>query len=175
MNNLTSDKSQYLLDLPKKVEIDGILMDFLTIDQAFPFSFKHTLASVHDNEFTFLYEVNQSKKNYLKFTLYLMEEGTRIGLLRVDYHGQHANPAVITENVPERFHAFAGKYFSFNDHHIHYYVEGYKTTLDWALPLSDDAFPVKEVKGADDLLKAFYGFNSLINLKTKYTIHPILL
>ena len=175
MSKLTSDKSQYLLDLPKKVEIDGELIDTLSFAQGFPFSFKYTLASVHDNEFTFLYEVNQSKKNHFKFTLYLMEQGTRIGLLRIDYHGQHTNPEIINENVPEHFHAFAGKHFSFNDHHIHYYVEGYKTTLDWALPLSKDIFPIKEVKSAQDLLEAFYSFNALINLNTEFTIDPLLL
>jgi len=171
----TTEQYQYLLKLPKKVEINGVLENSLAFTQPFPFSERYTLISPDDTDFTFIYEIYQSKKNQFKLTLHLMDCDTRIGLLRVDYSGQHENPQTITENVPAVFHPFAGKFFNYNDHHIHYYVEGYKTTLDWALPLTNDEFPVKEITETNDILKAFYRFNEIINLQTEFKINPLLI
>lgn len=100
-----------------------------------------------------------------------MNEDTRIGLLRVDFSGQHENPHNANDKVPAAFHPFAGKFFDYNDHHIHYYVEGYKTTLDWALPLTNDSFPVKEITNSSDIIHAFKSFNTLIHLETTFTIN----
>lgn len=104
-----------------------------------------------------------------------MDDETKIGLIRVDYSGQHKNPEIIKDNVPIMFHSYAGKYFNYNEHHIHYYVEGYKTSLDWALPLKVDRFPIKEIKNNSDILNAFYNFNKLINLQTIFNINEKLL
>ncbi len=150
----TTEQAQYLLQLPKKVEMNGTLQDSITFTQPFPFQERYTLISSDDTEFTFLYEVNQSSKNQFKLTLYLMDEDTRVGLLRVDFSGQHENPQNINDKVPEAFHPFAGKFFNYHEHHIHYYIEGYKTTLDWALPLADDTFPVKQIINPNDVITA---------------------
>jgi hypothetical protein len=171
----TIEQSQYLLELPKKVQLNGILQDSLTITQDFPFQEKYILISPVDTEFTFLYEIYQSKKNQFKLSLYLMEEDSRVGLLRVDFSGQHENPQTITDNLPAVFHPFAGKFFNFNEHHIHYFVEGYKTTLDWALPLTDDTFPVKQINDSNDVVTAFKSFNNVIHLETNFIIHPLLI
>lgn len=171
----TAEQSQYLLQLPKKVEANGLLQDNLEFNQSFPFQERYTLLSPDDADFTFFYEINQSKKNHFKLTLYLMEDDTKVGLIRVDFSGQHENPQTLKDSVPQMFHSFAGKFFDFADHHIHYYVEGYKTTLDWAMPLRYDSFPVKQITKNNDILDAFYSFNGIINLKTKFKIHPLLI
>jgi hypothetical protein len=66
-------------------------------------------------------------------------------------------------------------FFDYHDHHIHYYVEGYKTTLDWALPLTNDDFSVKNITASSDVLDAFYRFNQIINLQTIFRINPLLI
>lgn len=172
---LSTEQAQYLLQLPKLVELDGQLQTILSYSQPFPFQERYTLISPDDVDFTFLYEINQSQKNQFKLTLYLMDGDTRIGLLRVDFSGQHENPQTLSANVPAMFHPFVGKFFHYNDHHIHYYVEGYRTTLDWALPLTDDAFPVKQIGGNPDVLAAFHSFNKIINMQTTFQINPLLI
>lgn len=171
----TISQAQQLLQLPKKVEENGRLVDKINFTQPFPFTLRYTLISPDDADYIFLYDINQSTKNRFKLTLYLMDDESRIGLLRVDFNGQHKNPETITENVPEIFHPFAGKFFDYHEHHIHYYVEGYKTTLDWALPLTNDPFPVKSITKPDDIRDAFLQFNALIKLQTLFIINPILL
>lgn len=123
---MTTEQAQHLLQLPKKVELVGTLQENITFTQQFPFQEKYTLISPDDADFTFLYEINQSKKNQFKLTLYLMDDDTRTGLLRVDFSGQHENPQTLNANVPAIFHPFVGKFFAYNDHHIHYYVDGYR-------------------------------------------------
>ncbi|MGK9369412.1 DUF6978 family protein [Melioribacter sp. Ez-97] len=169
------EEAQELIKLPKRVEIDGILQNALTFEQPIPFIKKYILLSDSNENVSFLYDIKQSKKFLLKLTLYLMDDETKIGLVRVDYNGQHDNPIAIKDTVPTIFHKYAGKHFDYNEHHIHYYVEGYRTTLDWAIPLLEDSFPVKEIKNNQDVLNAFYDFNELINLKTTFNISEKLL
>jgi len=171
----TTEQAQYLLQLPKKVETNGMLEDEISFNQPFPFTQRYTLISPDDADFTFIYDITQSKKNQFKLSLYLLEDETKIGLLRVDYSGQHKNPETITDKVPAIFHTFAGMFFDYHDHHIHYYVEGYKTTLDWALPLTNDDFSVKNITASSDVLDAFYRFNQIINLQTIFRINPLLI
>ncbi len=59
---LISDNSEYLLRLPKKVEKNGVLNDKVSFNQVFPFQERFTLIATDEPDFTFLYEVNQSKK-----------------------------------------------------------------------------------------------------------------
>lgn len=171
----TYEEAQKLIALPKKVEIDGELQDNLEFEQPIPFVKKFILLSEDDYNVSFHYDIKQSKKFLLKLTLYLMDDETKIGLLRIDYKGQHCNPMIIKDNVPSEFHDYAGKHFTYTEPHIHYYVEGYKTSLDWAVPLSVDNFPIKEIKNNHDVLEAFYNFNKLINLKTRFIINEKLL
>lgn len=172
---LTIAQAQELIRIEKKIVINGIVNDSLEFNQNFPFQERYTLMSPSNLDYTFLYEINQSKKNQLKLTLHLMEEDTRIGLIRIDFCGQHENPHTLNSNVPTIFHPFVGSFFDYNDHHIHYYVDGYKSTLDWALPLAKDSFGVKEISNNNDVLNAFINFNQIINLQTIITINPLLL
>lgn len=171
----TIEQATSLLKLNKKVLQNDTLQEVIAFNQSFPFSHRFTLLSPDDEDFTFLYDINQSAKNQFKLTLYLLNNDTKIGLLRVDYNGQHKNPETFTEKVPHFFHPYAGMFFNYHMNHIHYYVEGYKTTLDWALPLTEDNFPVKNISTSKDILDAFYRFNEIINLKTTFNINPLLI
>lgn len=172
---LTAEQAQYFLQLPKKVEINGELKDRLSLTQKFPFLHRFNLISPNDDGYIFLYDIYQSKKNQFKLTLFLMEEDTKIGLLRIDYNGQHKNPEHITEKVPKILQPYVGKFFDYHEHHIHLYVEGYKTPLDWALPLTNHDFPIKNIDSPIHIIESFFNFNKIINLQTNFIIAPCLL
>src|SRR5437867_1095977 len=105
----SNSQADYLVKLSKRLERGGIILDNYTINQQFPFQHEFNLISPDDPEYVFLYEVNQSAKNQFKMTLYFMENDAKIGLLRIDFNGQHENPQNISENVPSYLTPFAGK------------------------------------------------------------------
>jgi len=165
--------ADYLLALPKRVELNGILENSITFNQLIPFQQKYKLGSPMDDNYTFLYEINQSSKSHLKLTLYLMDNNTKIGLLRVDFKGQHQNPEEVIEDLPKDLLPFAGKLFDYNEPHIHYHVEGYKQ-MAWAKPVKDN-FPVSDITSSADIISAFHAFNTMIALETSFTINSVLL
>lgn len=171
----TVEEAQALIRLAKKVNINGELQEHMQFDQPFPFRQRLFLTPPTEPDFLFLYETNQSSKNNFKLSLYFMDDETKIGLLRIDFNGQHINPQTLTDQVPDIFHPYVGRFFDYNCPHIHYYVEGYKTTLDWAIPLVDDAFPIKNINANSDVLTAFLSFNNLIHLETVFNINPLLI
>jgi hypothetical protein len=171
----TLEEAQTLVRLPKKVIINDELQDHMQFDQTFPFKQRLFLISPDEPDFLFLYDTNQSSKNHFKLSLYLMDDETKIGLIRIDFNGQHVNPQTLTDQVPDIFHPYVGTFFDYNCHHIHYYVEGYKTTLDWAIPLAEVEFPIKQINDNNDVLVAFLNFNVLINLVTVFNINPLLI
>ncbi|GHT38746.1 hypothetical protein AGMMS49965_03020 [Bacteroidia bacterium] len=175
---MTNEQSQYLLSLPKRIVENNNLLNTITINQEFPFNKRFELISEKDDEFTFLWEIQQSKKNTIRISLHYQENDSKIGLLRIDYNGGHINPETISDSVPEKFHPYAGKEFSNNEHHIHYHIEGYKS-LAWAIPLTDDEFEVKELKEGNDfnnsLANAVRLFAKTINIETEITINTLLL
>ncbi|MDR2581972.1 MAG: hypothetical protein LBC75_00645 [Fibromonadaceae bacterium] len=163
----------YLLALPKRVKLHDILEDSITFDRPVLFQQKYKLGSPMDDNYTFLYEINQSPKVNLKLTLYLMDNETKIGLLRIDFNGQHQNPEEVIKDLPKDLLPFAGKLFDYNEPHIHYHVDGYKQ-MAWAKPAKGN-FPVSDITSQDDIISAFYEFNTMIALETRFTINPILL
>jgi len=175
---LTNEQADYLLNLPKKIVENNILLDVITINQQFPFNRRFELVAESDDEFTFLWEIQQSKKNTIRINLHYQENDSKTGLLRIDYNSGHTNPETVTEFVPSQFHPYAGKVFSNSEHHIHYHVQGYKS-LAWAIPLVDNEFEVKELsEGADfnnTLAKAIRLFAQTINIETTITINTLLL
>jgi hypothetical protein len=170
---LTIEQVKYLLALPKKVEADNNLHDVINLDQTIPFQHRYHLVSEQDSEYTFLYNIDQSKKNYFKLSLYLMDNETQIGLLRIDYSGQHQNPPA-NDNLPPEFQPHIEKFFRYDEPHIHYYVEGYKP-LAWAIPLSEIDFEVQQITSNADVISAFIAFNTMISLQTCFIINPTLL
>ena len=175
--NITTEQAEYLLQLPKKAVKGDELLSKMTINQKYPFKERFELLSEKDDEFSFLWEINQSSKNNLRIGLHLQENDSKTGLLRVDYNGGHKNPEVINEFVPDKFHQYAGKYFVNNEHHIHYHVQGYKS-LAWAIPLVDDTFEIKKIEQANfnaTLREIIILFAKTVNIETVLTINTLLL
>lgn len=88
------------------------------------------------------------------------------------------NPEFILPHLPEKFHPFAGKDFTDKEHHIHYYVDGYKP-LAWAIPIINDDFKIKEISEDVDFNSTFaeiiIQFAKTINIETAITINKQLL
>ncbi len=175
---ITNEQAEYLLKLPKKVVENEKLLEKLTIDQQFPFYARFELVSEIDDEFTFLWEIQQSKKNSIRVSFHHQENDSKTGLLRVDYNSGHKNPEEISEFVPEIFHPFAGKCFDNTEHHIHYHVQGYKS-LAWAIPLTNDCFNIKELNDGRDFNSTFANiiklFAKTVNIETEISVNELLL
>lgn len=154
-----------LLSLPKNVVIDDEKKDHLAVCYGSGLlNLRYYLLS-EDGEYSFLFEVEQSPKYNIKISLHFQEDEAKIGLLRIDYNGRHTNPAVINSNVPNFMHPYVGKRFAYDEHHIHYHVQGYKN-LVWAVPLIADMFPVKQVTDFNSFQQSVLTFAQKINLKT---------
>ena len=162
----TNEEAMNLIGLSKKVMEDKKTVDHtrLALDN---WKATYQLHAEKEPDYLFLLGINRSAKNNLKITLHFQEDNSKIGLLRVDYSGQHQNPREINSNLPNRFRSYAGKWFDYHEHHIHYYVEGYNQ-LAWAIPLADDGFPVKSIADANDIFSATQKFARKINLKTEF-------
>ena len=175
---ISNEQAEYMLKLPKKIVENDQLLVQLTIDQEFPFNKRFELVSEKDDEFTFLWEIQQSKKNSIRVSFHHQENDSKTGLLRVDYNSGHKNPENISGQLPERFHPYAGKDFSNDEHHIHYHVHGYKS-LAWAIPLNEDEFEIKELNDGADFNNTFAGiikqFAKTVNIETVITINTLLL
>jgi hypothetical protein len=167
---ISIEKTQYLLQLPKMVDKNdnlGNLEEKITLKKPSLINEIFTLIVPNDDEFKFSYIVNQSEKNIYKLSLFLMQDDTKIGLLRVDFNGGHKNPDRANEHVPKDFLKYVGKRLKYQESHIHYNVAGY-SPMSWAIPLSDDQFKIKKIDNQNDVISAFLEFNTLINLKTEF-------
>ena len=175
---ISNEQAEYLLQLPKKIVENENLLDNITINQGFPFSKRYELVSEQDDEFTFLWEFKQSKKNKIRVSVHAQDNDSKIGLIRVDYNSGHQNPVETTEFVPEKFHPYVGKHFTNDEHHVHYHVQGYKS-LAWAIPLTDDEFQIKELNASEDFNSTFLNvielFAQTLNIETTININSLLL
>lgn len=175
---ISNEQADYLLKLPKKIVENEQLLDAITINQEFPINKRYELVSEKDDEFTFLFVIQQNKKNSIRLSFHHQENDSKTGLLRVDYNGGHKNPENISELLPKKFHPFAGKNFSNDEHHIHYHVQGYKS-LAWAIPLTADEFEIKELnEGAEfnnTLANIIKSFARTIHIETAITVNTMLL
>lgn len=170
----SNEQARYLLHLPKKVIVGEELQDQHQIQQKFPFQDRLKLLSERDEDFEFVMSVSQSSKNQLKLSLHHQEDQSHVGLLRVDYYGKHKNPEWVTDQVPEFLRPYAGQWFDYQDHHIHYFVEGY-SPLNWAAPLKDMGFGQTEIESSHAITNAFHYFARQINLVTQVTIQESLI
>ena len=167
--DLSYAEAKALLELPKRIVINDERLEKIYIPAtAAPFNLRHYALS-EDGEYSFLLDVSQSAKNNLKIALHFQEDDTRIGLLRIDYSGRHKNPEVINDNVPGFLRPYVGVLFDYEDHHIHYQVQGYPA-LAWAVPLVAEQFPVKQITNFRSLQEAVLSFAELTNLKTELVI-----
>lgn len=176
--NITNEQAEYLLGIPKKVVVNDSLLNHYSIDQMFPLKLRLELVSPVDDDYTFLWEINQSDKNRIRISFHHQENDSKTGLIRIDYNSGHTNPEAISEFVPAKFHPYAGKHFDSHEHHIHYHVQGYKT-LSWAVPLKDDGFEIKELDDNPDLqlniARIIQYFARIVNIQTEITVNSLLL
>lgn len=167
---ITAEQATYLIDLPKMFVKDDEILKRIELNPKNPFVDRFNLLSEEDDQYSFLLVANQSKKRLIKFTLFLMEDGANLGLLRVDYSGRHKNPEITNEHVPESFKPYTGKWLDDYSGHIHYVVDGF-APLQWAIPLEFDNFPVKQITTFADITVSFTAFCKMINVKTKLDIN----
>jgi hypothetical protein len=170
----TNKQAQNLIDLPKKIVNNNKMLDMIEVNFVFPLQKRFHLLSESGQEFIFLFQIEQSKKNSIRLSLHLQEDETKIGLIRIDYNNGHKNPEKLKDTVPDKLKKYAGYSFSNEQHHIHYYVEGYNS-LPWAIPLIDDSFEIKEIKTNSDITAVVNKFCLKINLITKLQINESLL
>lgn len=120
---------------------------------------------------------NPKCKNAIRISLHFQEDESKIGLFRVDYNSGHRNPETASDKLPQRFLPFVGKWFSNEESHVHYHVEGYKP-LAWAVPIEDSEMTTKEIADTntnEKLSSAIQEFAKIINLETVLTINTLLL
>ncbi|MCW5199372.1 hypothetical protein VU05_01360 [Desulfobulbus sp. F1] len=125
-----------------------------------------TMHAESDASLSFRLHVKTSKRINVKLTCHHDHE--YIGLIRIDFYSGHKNPETITTDVPDILHKYIGKRFSAEEHHVHIYVNGFD--LDWALPITDHEFRVKNIKNQSDIVDSVQEFSRLINLKTPLMI-----
>ena len=99
---ISNEQAEYLLKLPKKIVKNSQILEKLTISQKFPLNEKFELLSDKDDDFTFLFEISQSKKHSIRLNFHCQENESKIGLLRVDYNSGHKNPESISPFLPEK-------------------------------------------------------------------------
>lgn len=174
---ISNEQSEYLIRLKKKVLQNDVTLEQLTINQEFLMHLRLELISDEDDEVSFLWEITQSSKNTIRISLHFQEDESKIGLLRVDYNSGHRNPEAASDTLPQRFLPFVGKWFSNEESHVHYHVEGYKS-LAWAIPIEESGMTTKEIADIDTNVKlsaAIQECAKIINLETVLTINTLLL
>ena len=174
---ITNEQADYLIHLKKKIIQDDKILDVINLNQEHPIVWSFDLVSAEDDDFSFRWVIKQSGKNALKISLHYQEAGSNMGLLRVDYCGTHQNPQVAKDNLPEKFRQYAGKFFTHDESHVHYHVDGYKP-LAWAIPIADTEMKTMEISKENknnDLIASILDFAHLINVETQITINPLLL
>jgi len=110
----------------------------------------------------------------LKTSIHHLESNSFIGLLRIDFKGGHYNPLNIENTLPDLLKPYADKWFEPTEPHMHSYVEEYRP-LDWANPLIDVDFPIKENKDLSDLSDLIINFARRINIKSIINIQQAIL
>lgn len=174
---ISNEQAETLIHLKKKIFQDDKVIDNLVIDQIFPLRLRYELVSNEDGDFSFLWEITQSSKSAFRISLHFQEDESKIGLFRVDYNSGHRNPETASDKLPQRFLPFVGKWFSNEESHVHYHVEGYKP-LAWAVPIEDSEMTTKEIADTntnEKLSSAIQEFAKIINLETVLTINTLLL
>lgn len=167
MKNISFNEGIELVNIGKKIARNGQLLDSESIYPNSVFSYRSLLKSTSKPELTFLLDAKQGLKNLKVLSLHIQHHESFVGLLRIDFFGQHRNPEKANENVPQFIKQFEGHWFDYHNHHIHFHVPGYNS-LAWAIPLENDDFPIKQMDfNSDSILDAFIEFIKRINLETQ--------
>lgn len=174
---ISNEQAVALLQLKKKIILNDEVKDRISIQQTCPMNLRYVLVSDDDDEFSFLWEISQSSKNNLRISLHFQEDDSKIGLLRVDYNSGHHNPEVERDDLPELFKPYIGKWFSNEESHVHYHVDGYKS-LAWAVPIEATNVQTKEIKDDEintNFVNAIMEFAKMANIETVIMINPLLI
>ena len=105
------------------------------------------------------------------------DSNENIGLLRVDYNSGHHNPEIARDDLPELFRPYIGKWFTNEESHVHYHVDGYKS-LAWAVPIEATNVQTKEIKDGEmhaNFINAIMEFAQMVNIETVIMVNPLLL
>ncbi|MFI4910976.1 MAG: DUF6978 family protein [Sedimentisphaeraceae bacterium JB056] len=159
-----------LINLDKHVIEKGKIIDTKIIKLESPIRLRLDLVSSDDSEQVFIVDIKESEKKALKISLHHLDDITKHGLLRIDYHQRHKNPEVVLESVPEKFKPYAGIYLDKKPGHIHYVVDGYKQ-LVWAIPLDKDNFRIKDISRQHGIIPVLKSFFDIINVRTNIDLH----
>lgn len=174
---ISNEQATTLIHLKKKILLNDEVQDRVTIQQTSPMNLRYELVSDDDDEFSFLWEISQSSKNALRISLHFQEDDSKIGLFRVDYNSGHHNPEVAKDDLPELFKPYIGKWFTNDESHVHYHVDGYRS-LAWAVPIEITDVQIKEINTSDlnsAFVNAILGFAQMINVETVIMINPLLI
>lgn len=171
------EQAQYLINMKKKILENGVVKDSIVIEQHLPMRLRFESISEIDNEYTFLIAITQSPKGMIRINLHCQDQDSKIGLVRVDYNSGHFNPINAPQNLPDIFKPYIGKQFGENGHHVHYYIDGYRS-LAWAIPIGDTDIRTKDIRKEhinEDLANAIVDFARFINVETEIIINKALL
>ena len=174
---ISNEQAVALLQLKKKIILNDEVKDRISIQQTCPMNLRYDLVSDDDDEFSFLLEISQSSKNNLRISLHFQEDDSKIGLLRVDYNSGHHNPEIARDDLPELFRPYIGKWFTNEESHVHYHVDGYKS-LAWAVPIEATNVQTKEIEDGEMLanfVNAIMEFAQMVNIETVIMINRLLI
>lgn len=174
---ISNEQAAALLQLKKKIILNDEVKDRISIQQTCPMNLRYDLVSDDDDEFSFLWEISQSSKNNLRISLHFQEDDSKMGLLRVDYNSGHHNPEIAKDDLPELFKPYIGKWFTNEESHVHYHVNGYKS-LAWAVPIEATNVQTKEIKNDEineNFVNAIMEFAKMVNIETVIMINPLLI
>jgi hypothetical protein len=169
-------EAQKMVKLPKwVVDEEGEIVEILTINQEFPMRKRLNLANIDGIKHEFVLDVKQSEKYGIRLNFQMMDD-MNWGLARLDYNSNHKNPGILTEDVPEKFHAHVAELFV-GKAHLHYHVDGYPQ-LAWALPLDETEISTKDVNDdnmTQGFVDAFYSFLNYLNVQTRISINKMVI
>ncbi len=173
---ISNEKAEYLLGLPKKIKVGGLIKDDFIIQQEYPFDLRFDLVSGEDRGRAFSWKIYQGKNKRIKISFHHQEDDSKTGLIRIDYNSGHTNPKDTSGVLPAKFFPFAGKHFEHREHHVHYHVEGYPP-LAWAVPLANDSFEIKDLPDGPGLnarlAEIIKLFAKTINIQTKIKVNEL--
>ena len=160
--DLTNEEAQILLNMPKKIIEQDELKNQVIMRTLGRINNRFIIHSLDCNE-VFLMQIKQNRM-HLKIDFHFQDNSSHIGLLRVDYNGEHKNPEIANEYVPEIALPYTGNIIS--ESHIHFHVESYKS-LAWAVPLNVYDFAIKKMTDGKTFYEATKEFCRKINLQTE--------
>lgn len=166
--NFSIDEVKELLNAEKWVVKNGQRLQFasFTLKQS---SHNFELVSNEFPKLKFKLSSERSGKKTTKFKLFVIENESTTGLLRICFRADHRNPAKAPDDLPMAARDYVGYKFE-DESHVHIHVPSVSgPQMPWAIPLSDYTdFTQKEVNSTEEWLATVEEFRSLIALQTRF-------